>query len=423
MSGAVSTLYRMRDTLSLADARRVAIRAQGFGLPRPSVVTARHLRREIVRMATLQIDSVNVFARSHYVPLFSRLGPYDPALLDEMLFARRAHYLEYWAHQASFIASSDWPLFAFRARQHRDRHVRSGATAPSAATLDRVRGELRTRGPLRPAELETEADRSRGGPWWDWGEVKQALEHLWLTGEVAIAERRGFERVYGLVEQVVPAHLHEAGVREEEALRELVSRAARASGIATISDLDDYWRFRDQRAVARAVQELEDDQVLVPTRVEGWSRKAWLHRDAVVPRRVEAAALLTPFDPLVWFRDRAERLFDFSYRIEIYTPAPKRRYGYYSLPVLLDDRIAGRIDLKADRAASVLRVQSAWWERGAASADAAPRIAGLLREAAQWQGLEQISVSSWGDATDDLAAALGGAARHEAGPAPALVRV
>ena len=410
----------MRDTLSLADARRVAVRAQGLGMPRPATVTARHLRREIARMATLQIDSVNVFARSHYVPLLSRLGPYDPALLDEMLFAHRAHYLEYWAHQASFVASSDWPLFAFRAREFRDRHARSGATVPSTATLDRIRAELRARGPLRPAELESDADRVARGPWWDWGEVKQALEHLWLSGEVAISERRGFERVYALAEQVLPAHLREARVEREDAVRELVSRAARASGVATISDLDDYWRLRDQRTVAKAVRELEDDHVLVPVRVEGWSRPAWMHRDAVVPRRVEAAALLTPFDPLVWFRDRAERLFDFSYRIEIYTPASKRRYGYYSLPVLLDDRIAGRVDLKADRAASVLRVQSAWWEHGG-SGEAAGRVAGLLREAAQWQSLEKISVSSWGDATDDLAAALPGAARHEAGPAQALV--
>ncbi len=406
----------MRQTLSRAEARRLSLRAQGLGARRPEQVTGRQLRREIQRMATLQIDSVNVFARSHYLPLLSRLGPYDVALLDRLLFARRGPFVEFWAHQASFIAAEDWPLFGFRRRQHLERHATTDWFRVDDATLDWVRGELSSRGPLRPADIEDDARRTPRGPWWDWSSVKRALEFLWFTGEVAIAGRRGFQRVYGLVEQVLPAAVLGREVPGDEAIRELVLRAARACGVATLSDLDDYWRLRNRPAVARAVAELVEAGELLPVRVEGWATgarpaPAWVHRAAVLPRAMEAAALLTPFDPVVWFRERSQRLFDFTYRIEIYTPAPRRRYGYYSLPVLVGDRIVGRVDLKADRAASVLLVQSAWWEPNP-PAGAAERIAVLLREAAAWQGLETISVSRWGDATDDLAALLR-APRHQ----------
>jgi uncharacterized protein YcaQ len=375
-------------------------------------------------MAALQIDSVNVFARSHYMPLFSRLGPYDTARLDRLLFARKAPYVEYWAHQAAFISAEERPLFDFRMQEHRERHERTGWFAVDDRTLDWVRGELGSRGPLRPAEIEDDAARASRGPWWDWSSVKSALEYLWFTGEVAIAGRRGFERIYGLAEHVLPANVLGRSVAKDDAVRALVARAAGAYGVATLADLDDYWRLRDQRAVAAAVQHLEDAGELQPVKVEGWRRgerplRAWLHRDAVVPRRVDAATVLTPFDPMVWFRDRAERLFDFSYRIEIYTPAAQRRYGYYSLPILLGDGIAGRIDLKADRASATLRVQSAWWEP-ARPMDAAASVAGLLRSAAAWQGLDAITVSRWGDATDAIAAALG-APRHEAGPEPVVL--
>jgi uncharacterized protein YcaQ len=411
----------VRETLSRSEARRVALRAQGFGRAALLPGSSRRLSREIDRMATLQIDSVNVFARSHYMPLFSRVGPYDTARLDRLLFARRAPYVEYWAHQAAFIAAEDRPLFGFRMQAHRERHERTGWFAVDDRTLDWVRGELRARGPLRPAQIEDDAARASRGPWWDWSSVKSALEYLWFIGEVAIAGRRGFERVYGLAEDVLPAEVVGRTVPKDDAVRELVARAARAYGVATLTDLDDYWRLRDQRAVSAAVQELVDAGELSPVQVEGWRRgerplRAWLHRDAVVPRTVDAATVLTPFDPMVWFRDRAERVFDFSYRIEIYTPAAQRRYGYYSLPLLLGDGIAGRIDLKADRAAGTLRVQSAWWEPSR-PAEAAASVAEILRSAASWQGLETITVSRWGDATDEIAGALG-SDRHDAGPEP-----
>ncbi len=421
VSGPVARLSRVKSTLSAAEARRIALAAQGFARPRPAAPGTRQLNLALARMATLQIDSVNVFARSHYMPLFSRVGPYDPAALDRLLFTRRPPYVEYWAHVAAFIPASDWSLFGFRMEALRAKYGTQpdGWFQSHAKIVDWVRAELADRGPLRPAQIERDAPKGARGQWWDWDEVKNALEYLWMFGEVAIAGRRGFERRYGLASDVIPAEALAPPVPRDDAIRELVRRAARAYGVATAADLADYWRIADRRAVLAAVQDLTDAGELLPVTVQGWTTAgrpspAWVHRDASLPRRVDATALLTPFDPVVWFRDRAERLFDFEYRIEIYTPAPKRRYGYYSLPVLVGDDIVGRVDLKADRAASTLLVQSAWWEHGR-PADAAARLADELRAAARWQSLERISVSRWGNAVDDLAAALPEAARHEAG--------
>ncbi|MET0829216.1 MAG: crosslink repair DNA glycosylase YcaQ family protein [Microbacterium sp.] len=413
----------MKESVSVAEARRIALAAQGFAQPRPTLTGTRQLNLAMARMATLQIDSVNVYARSHYMPLFSRLGPYDPAALDKLLFARRAPYVEFWAHMASFIPAADWGLFRFRMDEMREKYGTQpdGWFQTHREIVDWVRSELAERGPLRPAQIEHDAKTAGRGPWWDWDVVKNALEYLWLFGEVAIAGRRGFERRYGLAEHVLPPSALSAPVAREDAIRELIARAAKAHGVGTASDLADYWRIKDRRAVVAAIGDLQDAGVLQPVTVRGWQSagrpaKAWVHRDAALPRRVDAAAILTPFDPVVWFRDRAERLFDFEYRIEIYTPAPQRRFGYYSLPVLVGDDIVGRIDLKADRASSTLLVQSAWWEHGR-PADAAARLADEVRAAGRWQGLESISVSRWGDATDDLAGALTEAGRHEAGSA------
>ncbi|MFG6445184.1 winged helix-turn-helix domain-containing protein [Microbacterium sp. P06] len=408
----------MRDTLSRAEARRIALAAQGFARPRPEAVGTRQLNGALARMATLQIDSVNVFARSHYMPLFSRLGAYDTALLDRLLFARKPPYVEFWAHVAAFIPADDWALFRFRMDDHREKYARpDGWVSTHAEIVDWVRAELASRGPLRPAQIEHDAAQGQRGPWWGWNDVKLALEYLWLLGEVAIAGRRGFERRYALAEQVIPAAVLAAPVDRPDAIRELIRRAARAYGVATASDLADYWRIRDRRAVLAALDDLTASGEVQPVAVEGWQiggrpAKAWLHRDAVLPRRIGGAAILTPFDPVVWFRDRAERLFDFEYRIEIYTPSPQRRFGYYSLPVLVGDDVVARVDLKADRATQTLLVQSAWWERRRPD-DAAERVSAELRLAASWQGLEHISLSRWGDATDDLARTMPGATRHD----------
>jgi len=409
----------VRETLGRAEARRIALAAQGFARPRPATVGTRQINGALARMATLQIDSVNVFARSHYMPLFSRLGAYDTALLDRLLFSRRPPYVEFWAHVAAFIPAEDWALFRFRMDDHSAKYAEKADAwmATHSEIVEWVRAELASRGPLRPAQIEHDAAGGQRGPWWGWNDVKLALEYLWLIGDVAIAGRRGFERRYALADQVIPAPVLASPVARPDAIRELVRRAARAYGVATASDLADYWRIRDRRAVLTALDELTDHGELHRVSVEGWEvggrpAKAWLHRDAVAPRRLTGAAILTPFDPVVWFRDRAERLFDFEYRIEIYTPSPQRRFGYYSLPALVGDDIVGRVDLKADRATSTLLVQSAWWEHRR-PADAADRIAAEIRLAAAWQGLERVSVSRWGDAVDDLARALPGAARHD----------
>jgi len=412
MSVPLARLTRVKSSLSAAEARRVALAAQGFARPRPAVAGTRQLNGALARMATLQIDSVNVFSRSHYMPLFSRLGAYDTAALDRLLFARRPPYVEYWAHVAAFIPADDWGLFDFRMQALRAKYGAKpgGWFDANRSIVDWVKAELADRGPLRPAQIEHDAKQGARGPWWDWDVVKHALEHLWLFGEVAIAGRRGFERRYALAEQVIPGDVLAAPVPRDDAVRELVRRAARAYGVATAADIADYWRIADRKAVIAALGNLVDAGELHPVTVEGWTAagrpaKAWLHGDAVVPRRIDAAAILTPFDPVVWFRDRAERLFDFEYRIEIYTPAHQRRFGYYSLPVLVDDDIVGRVDLKADRATSTLQVQSAWWEPQARPGDAEP-IAEELALAASWQGLEHVSVSGWGDATGALHGAL-----------------
>lgn len=388
----------------------MALAAQGFTRARPSSVTSRHIHRLMERIGVLQIDSVNVFARSHYLPLLSRLGSYDPALLDRVFLSRTTHYVEYLAHEATFIPIDDWPLWRFRMDDFRRRWEADGSWAhTNARTMRWVQDELRARGPLRPADLREDAPRERG-TWWDWDDAKLALEHLWRTGDVAISGRKGFERTYALAEHVVPEHILSREVARSDAIRTLIGRAARSSGVATQADLADYYRIKDRAAVSQAIDDLTASGELLPVQVRGWERggrplAAWRHRDAVLPRAVDAAALLTPFDPVVWFRDRALRAFDLDYRIEIYVPADKRRYGYYSLPVLVGDRIVARVDLKADRAASTLQVQSAWWEPQARAEDAGP-IARELALAATWQGLEHVSVSGWGDASSAVHHAL-----------------
>jgi len=416
MSEAVATVKPMTTTLRRADARRIALAAQGFARPRPETVGTRQITGALHRMRILQIDSVNVFSRSHYMPLFARLGAYDTALLDRLAFSRRPKWVESWAHVASLVSVDDWPLLQFRRDALRDKYGHDAWAEANQPLLQWLRDELAARGPVRPAEIDHDARSGSRGSWWGWDDVKNGLERLWLFGEVAIAGRRGFERRYALASDVLPASALETAVPRQEAIAELVRRAAVAYGVATAADLADYWRIRDRPAVMAAVHDLVDAGELIPVEVEGWEvggrpAKAWLHRDAARPRRVDAAAILTPFDPVVWFRDRAERLFDFDYRIEIYTPAPQRRYGYYSLPVLVGDDVVGRIDLKADRASSALRVQSAWWEHGAPP-DAADRVAAELLTAARWQGLERVTVARWGDAADALAGALR-AERHD----------
>jgi uncharacterized protein YcaQ len=395
------------ETLSPALARRVALAAQGFGRTDSRAAGpagTRQFNLLLRRLALLQIDSVNVFERSHYLPVFARLGAYDKALLDRLTYGRTV--TEYWAHEASFLPLETLPLMEWRKAEYRDYYAARPDSwgASNGSTLDWLRAELAEKGPLRASDIEHESNR-RQGPWWGWSDVKRGLETMFRQGDVVSAGRTRFERVYGLPEQVLPPSVLEVSVPRDEAIVALVSQSARALGVGTLSDLADYFRLK-QADAQTAVNRLVDEGELLPVTVPGWNRAAWLHRDARLPRRLEAAALLSPFDPVVWRRERALRMFDFHYRIEIYTPAPKRVFGYYVLPVLIDDRIPARLDLKSDRQSGTLRVQAAWAEPSLEASDV-PRIAELLRATAAWQNLpEPIAVAPRGTLAPALAAAL-----------------
>jgi uncharacterized protein YcaQ len=393
------------ETVSAASARRIALAAQGFGIPRPTAVGTRQLTGLMQRLGTLQIDSVNVFERSHYLPVVARLGPYDKALLDRLTLRPQARYLEYWAHVATFVPRDDWPLWRWRMARMRAKYTTPGSWVAEHPQMMRfVLDELRVNGPMAASEIEHD-ENVRRGPWWGLSDIKEALEFLFVFGDVVTAGRKGFERVYALPEQVLPSALLDAEVAADDAQRELVRRAVRAHGIGTAKDIADYYRLYVATAT-RFLNELADAGQVRRVNVEGWKAPGFLASDARIPRRIETAALLSPFDPVVWERDRTERMFGFRYRIEIYTPAPKRIYGYYTMPALVDEQIVGRIDLKSDRQAGVLRVQSAWREPDAPRG-VEERLVPVLRELAEWQGLDDILVVDRGDLAHDLAAALG----------------
>ena len=398
------------ERLSAAAARRVALAAQGFADRPPSgAVTARHLRRVLGRTRLLQIDSVNVFARAHLVPPYSRLGPWSPALLDDAL--RRREVFEYWGHEASYLPVALHPLL--RWRMARAAALEEGWGGPLRVFRDRpdlverVYAQVVEQGPVGAGALR-DAPRA-GGSWWGWDDVKRALEYLFWCGRVTTARRTaGFERLYDVTERVLPAEVLAAPTpSREDAQRALVELSASALGVATERDLRDYFRLRPAEA-RTAVRALADDGVLLPVDVEGWSGPAWLHRDAAVPRRVAARTLLSPFDPLVFERSRALRLFGLDYRIEIYVPAAKRVHGYYVLPFLADEQVRARVDLKADRRAGVLRVPAAHLEVGQDAGATAELLAAELRRAAAWRGLDDVVVEDRGDLAPALRAALAG---------------
>ncbi|MET0990444.1 MAG: crosslink repair DNA glycosylase YcaQ family protein [Glaciihabitans sp.] len=398
----------MVTVVSPAQARRIALAAQGFGRPAAPAVGTRQLAAGVARLGLLQLDSVNVFERSHYMPMFSRLGAYNKADLDRLTFGPRSRYTEYWAHEAALIPLASWPLWRWKMAERRRKQEDDPGSWIHANRdmLQWLRAELSAKGPLPASKIEHDANRGRGG-WWEWSDVKRGLEVLFGWGEVVSAGRTRFERVYGLTEQVMPAELLDTHVDREDAHRQLLLAAAKAHGIGTAKDLADYYRLK--RGDAQPVlDELVQNGELLAATVPGWDgagrpRPVYLHPEARVPRRIDAAALLSPFDPVVWERERALRMFDFHYRIEIYTPEPKRVFGYYSLPVLIDDRLVARIDLKNDRQSRVLRVQSAWNEAGLATG-VEGRIAGLLTKAMLWQDLDGIEFTGRGDLSAALAA-------------------
>ena len=395
------------ETLSAAQARRVALAAQGFADARPTgAVTARHLRKAIDRMGLLQIDSVNVLVRSHYLPLFSRVGDYPREVLDRLTWGRKAELFEYWGHAASLIPIGLQPHLRWRMRRNAEAESSwFGAVQRNPGLLDRVRALVAEQGPIG-AGATGEKRPNIPGSMWNWHDGKVALEYLFASGEVMTAGRPNFERLYDLPERVLPAAVLATPTPSvPDAHRELVRVSARALGVATLSDLADYFRLRTD-ATKVAVDELVEAGELLPVQVQGWAKPAWLWAEARLPRRVSARALLTPFDPMVWERARTERLFDFRYRIEIYVPEPKRVYGYYVLPFLLGDALVGRVDLKADRAAGVLRVKAAWAEHPSPPDEVSTELAAELRTMAGWLGLGDVVVHPRGDLATPLTAAL-----------------
>ena len=389
--------------LSNAQARRLALGAQGLADKRPTGrVDRRHLRRVVDRMGLIQIDSVNVLVRSQELPLFARLGPHPRTLIDDA--TRHGDLFEFWVHEACHVPIELYPLQRWAMTGHaRWKSLRAWATQRPdliRQVLDRVRSD----GPIVASDLEMR-DRPKG-TWWDWDDGKLALEHLFRTGEVAARRRpNDFARVYDLAERVIPAEvLAQDGPPPHDAKKALLVRAAAHHGGGTASDLTDYHRLAHTRTL---LAELVEEGRLLSARVEGWTKPAFMHPDAVLPRRVSARALLSPFDPVVWNRDRIERLFGFRYRIEIYVPEPKRQYGYYVLPFLLGDELVARVDLKADRRAGRLLVQSAYGEPGIDEGYVASELADELSVMARWLDLHDgITVAARGDLAPALQRAV-----------------
>jgi uncharacterized protein len=388
-------------------ARRIALAAQGFADPRPDgAVGTRQLRRMAERLAVIQIDSVNVLSRSHYLPAFSRLGAYPRGVLDD-LTARRHAVFEYWAHEASFLPVRLQPFLRWRmaaAEQHAwGNMVRLQQERPDyvAEVLERVRAT----GPIKASDLD-EPKPDRPGAMWNWHAGKVALEWLFFTGAITATHRTtAFEKVYDVTERVLPADVLAAPTPDpDDAIRELVRTAAGALGVATERDLRDYFRLRPE-ATRQAIAELADAGDLLPVEVAGWAAPGWLDPAARRPRWVRAQALLSPFDSLVWERPRVERIFGFRYRLEIYTPAAKRVHGYYVLPFLLGDQLVARVDLKADRQAGLLRVQAAHGEEGIDRPLVAAALSEELRLMAGWLELDDVALAGAGDLTADLARA------------------
>ena len=405
-------------TLSLSEARRLAVASQGFGTRRAAPSVA-HLRTLAARLHAFQIDSVNVLVRAHYMPAFARLGPYRMEALDSLAYRERELF-EYWGHAACLLPISLYPLVRYRMHKHAER-TQEYMQAERGGYMASVYAEVAERGPITASGLSSPGKRSGG--WWGWwgsGNGKATLEHLYDSGLVAIAGRRGFERLYDIAERVIPrAALDAPAPPREEAIKQLICLAAKAYGVGTLGDITGYfhidgWRDRmppgprwtwpkspgGRRATPiakRLVSELVEEKRLLAARVEGWKEQAYVHPQARVPRTVDARGLVTPFDSLVWERSRIQRLFGMKYTIEMYLPAPKRIYGYYVCPFLLGDTLVARCDLKADRAGKILMVQSAFLESGQDARRVVPDLAAELRHMQAWLELDRIEVSERGD--------------------------
>jgi uncharacterized protein YcaQ len=403
---------KRRTTLSIEEARKAVLWGQGFGNRTSNPITQRHLVTVLKRVGMLQIDSVNVLMRAHYLPLFSRLGPYPVKLLDEASYSRKRRRLfEYWGHEASLLPLESFPLLRWR-MERASRFVGTwrrlaGFAKSRPDFIEKVVEVVKEHGPAGAGEIERHLaeERPRGSRgWWSWTDSKLALEFLFWCGRITTATRRNFERLYDLTERIIPHQiLATRSLSLEEAQRQLIRIASRALGLATESDLRDYFRFGVDEARTR-IAELVESGELLPVIVENW--KAYLDRDAKIPRRVDAQALISPFDPLIWERKRPERLFRFRYRIGIYTPAHKRGHGYYVLPFLMGDQLVARVDLKADRKLGGLQVLSAHAEPGIDRPLAGEALARELALLGEWLGLDRIHVADRGDLASSVRLAI-----------------
>ncbi|MEN5315174.1 winged helix-turn-helix domain-containing protein [Pseudomonas koreensis] len=395
---------------SLKQARRLALAAQGFNGRQPPTVRAPQVNRLIERLGLLQIDSVNAVVRSHYLPLFSRLGAYSSDLLDQAAWSsgRRRTLFEYWGHEASLLPLAMYPLLGWRMqRAKRGEDIYQQLAKFGREQQDIVRRVLRTveaQGALGAGSLSTRADKA--GPWWDWSAEKHALEWLFAAGEVTVAGRRGFERLYDLPERVIPASILQPPLPDEaSAQRGLLLHAAQALGVGREKDLRDYFRLNPGDARPRLAELVEDGQ-LQTCEVAGWRQIAYCLPEPKVPRKVIASALLSPFDSLIWERSRTERLFDFRYRLEIYTPQDKRVYGYYVLPFLHNERIAARVDLRAERASGRLAVHAVHEEEPGLADEGMLALALNLRQMADWLGLARVQLNCQRESAGRLRVAL-----------------
>lgn len=397
--------------LTTAQARRIAVAAQGFSEPKPSgPITRAHLRRLIARIHLLQLDAVSVAVRAHYAPVFSRLGHYERTLLDRAAWSHSARsprlLIEYWAHEAALIAVDDWPLLRWRMRQYRHGRWGNQIVKANPRLADEIVAAVAELGPSTAGHIETHLaaqPRDKKHPWWDRSDTKWVAEALFASGVLTTATRVGFARHYDLAENVLPPEVLARRVDDEEALRELTLRAVSALGVGTEADIRDYFRLTAPQ-VKPAIAQLVADRELERVDVEGWSAPGYLRAGQKVPRLDRGTALLCPFDPLIFFRPRVQRLFGFHYRIEIYTPAAKRQYGYYVWPLLLDGRLVARVDLKAQRSRDALHVVGAFLEEGQPRAQVATVLAAELSAMAAWLGLAEVTVGERGDLAATLAA-------------------
>ena len=402
-------MTRLTPQLTTAQARRVAVAAQGFASAPPArAVTRGDLRRLIGRIQVLQLDSVSVAVRAHYAPVFSRLGPYDRDVLDAAAWSHSARsprlLVEYWAHEAALMAVEDWPLLRWRMREYTGGRWGVEVVKENPRLVDDVVSAVAELGPSTAGQIEAhlKSGTKRGkGAWWNRSETKWVAEALFASGVLTTAHRTGFARHYDLVERVLPADVVAREIDDAEAVRELILRAATALGVATEADIRDYFRLRADQSKP-AIADLVAAGELEPVQVDEWTAPAYLRTGQAVPRTDRGTALLCPFDPLIFFRPRVERLFGFHYRIEIYTPAAKRQYGYYVWPLLLDGELVARVDLKADRNSGALHVPGAFIEPGRDPVRVAGELADQLATMAGWLGLDRVTVGERGD----LAAAL-----------------